>query len=268
MAEHDYLRAPSGAGFVRGQVAAWCLDDELQGYAVSGSFTATVARQVFAMARATHGALPNTSKRKLVISLDGLTGIDWTGVEEVMRLRTGAHAERRAAGVALFEAVVRPQGVMGAIVAGAYHMFVATPRQRVLPDLASALAWLGRTDATEAVAAFLQRAAMRPGIVDELRAYLGEHLDQGTLASASRALGVARRTMQLALAKESLNFRAVRDEVRLREAKTRLERADDKIEHLAHRLGFRSARHFYKWFRERTGKTPGEWRNAHALHWA
>lgn len=258
--EQEFLSAPAGSGYVQGQVAAWCVDDELQGYAVWGLFTAPVARQVFAMAGASHTVLASKPERRLVISLDGLTAIDWTGVEEVMRLRTNAHAERRAAGIAMFEAVVRPQGVIGAIVAGAYHMFVATERQRVLPDLETALRWLGRAEQAEAVSTFLRTAAQRPRIVDELRAYLGEHLDQGSLSAAARALGVARRTLQLELAKASANFRGIRDEVRLREAKARLEQADDKIEHLAHTLGFRSPRHFYKWFRDRTGKTPGDWR--------
>lgn len=259
--EQDFLSAPAGSGFVRGQVAAWCVDDELQGFAVWGLFTATVARQVFAVASAAHTALASKPQRKLVISLDGLTAIEWTGVEEVMRLRTNAHAERRAEGIALSEAVVRPQGVIGAIVAGAYHMFVATKRQRVLPDLRAALRWLGRGEQTEAVSTFLQAAGLRPRIVDELRAYLGENLDRGSLSAAARAMGVARRTLQLALAKEGAKFSGIREEVRLREAKARLEQADDKIEHLALRLGFRSPRHFYKWFRDRTGKTPGDWRH-------
>jgi len=261
--EHEFFAAPARSGFVRGQVAAWCIDDELQGYAVWGLFTVTVARQVFSVAGAARTALPRTPQRKVVVSLDRLTAVDWTGVEEVMRLRTEVHTESRAAGVELFEAVVRPHGVIGAIVAGAYHMFVATKWQRVHPDLKAALRWLGRASEAEAVTAFLREAATRRSwIIDDLRAYLGEHLDRGSLTEASRALGVARRTLQLELARESATFRSIRDEIRLREAKTRLVQAEDKIEHLAYALGFRSPRHFYKWFRDRTGKTPGDWRHA------
>jgi AraC-like DNA-binding protein len=258
--EQDFLSAPVRSGFVRGQVAAWCADDELQGYAVWGNFTSEVARQVFATARSLHTALPSTRRRKLVISLDALAAIEWSGVEEVMRARTEVHAERRAAGVALFESVVRPHGVLGAIVAGAYHMFVATKRQRVHADLDAALDWLGRAEEAAAVGAFLREAACRPRIVDELRAHLAAHLDAASLATAARALGIAQRTLQLELAKERASFRAIRDELRLREAKARLEQSNDKIDHLARALGFRSSRHFYKWFRDRTGETPGDWR--------
>jgi AraC-like DNA-binding protein len=261
-AENEFLAAPRRSGFVRGHVAVWCADEELQGYAVWGLFTADVARQVFSLVGLVRGALPRGPKRKVVISLDRLTGVDWTGVEEVMRLRGESHAQSRSAGVDLFEAVVRPQGVIGAIVAGAYQMFVATKLQRVHASLGDALRWLDRADETEPVGAFLRAAtARRSRIVDELRTYLDTHLEEGSLVGAARALGVARRTLQLELARERTSFRAVRDEMRLREAKRRLAESGHKLEHLARELGFRSTRHFYKWFRGHTGRTPGDWRH-------
>jgi AraC-like DNA-binding protein len=140
-------------------------------------------------------------------------------------------------------------------------LFVATKQQRVHQGLEDALEWLGRAEETAAVSAFLDAAsARRSRIVDDLRAYLEEHIDRASLASAARALGVARRTLQLELAREGANFRAIRDEVRMLGAKARLERSNEKIDHVARALGFRSPRRFYKWFRDQTGSTPGDWR--------
>lgn len=68
---------------------------------------------------------------------------------------------------------------------------------------------------------------------------------------------------RLFVAEYGLTIRKSWDRRRLNFAKTCLETSRMPVKEVAYNLGFRSDSHFMKWFKERTGKRPKEYRQSH-----
>lgn len=73
-------------------------------------------------------------------------------------------------------------------------------------------------------------------------------------------LGMSTRSLHRHLQESGTGFRHIMDEVRLETAQQRLLEHTDSISEIADRLGFSSHQAFLRWFRQHTGKTPGEFR--------
>jgi AraC-like DNA-binding protein len=161
-------------------------------------------------------------------------------------------------------ALIRPAGLVGATIAGLFY-------ERVLPhvdaalfaDRAEALDWLGyapnartRTEIDDVIHAFYAV----PQVLRDLRALLVQHVADATLASAAQALGRSERSLQRELARANTSFRAELTRARIRVAESLLASSDDKVETIAHQLGFASLPAFTTLFGEVVGESPGEFR--------
>ncbi len=80
------------------------------------------------------------------------------------------------------------------------------------------------------------------------------------LAQAARHLGVSKRSIQRALAREGIAFHGLRNRLRLLHAEASLLSADTKMSAIADEVGFASTAHFSAWFRRHRGSTPAAWR--------
>lgn len=76
-------------------------------------------------------------------------------------------------------------------------------------------------------------------------------------ATVARQLGMSTRHLYRRLAAEGASWRRILDDVRLERARTALAQSDDTMETIAAELGFHSRHTFMRWFRNRTGETPG-----------
>jgi hypothetical protein len=99
------------------------------------------------------------------------------------------------------QAIVRPEGVLGAMVAGFYDVTrsVNPGRRRIFEKPEDAFEWMGRADAhgvIEKIAAAQAAATARPELLDALQEHLAVHLRGVTVSSVARALGVSPRTLQ------------------------------------------------------------------------
>ena len=160
-------------------------------------------------------------------------------------------------------AIVRPAGLTGALVAGFYEV-LGRPSYPValFTDVASAARWLGRTDADALAAELAALATVASSLPDELRR-LRELLATSlhlSLAAAVRALGVSERSLQRQLRQEGTSFRREVDAARIRAARTLLADTDQKITVIALEVGCATLQHFSALFRRMTGETPSEWR--------
>jgi AraC-like DNA-binding protein len=161
-------------------------------------------------------------------------------------------------------ALVLPHGLPGAVMAGTGALTGAVGFSHTFTDLKAAFDWLERDDATPAydeVSALLETA--RCGGVPEVtavRAYLASHLSSASLEGASRMLGCSTRALQRALASASTSFRAEVTAARLKLASDLLGASDEKIATVAERVGFDSAGHFTRWFRQQSGVMPSQYR--------
>lgn len=98
-----------------------------------------------------------------------------------------------------------------------------------------------------------------------IHAYLDGHLGEDpTLGDVARHLGLsAERTRHLISAATGMSFRALKDHLRLVLAKRLLAMGYQPVNAVAAQCGCADASWFGRWFRRRTGSSPGAWREAH-----
>jgi AraC-like DNA-binding protein len=163
-------------------------------------------------------------------------------------------------------ALVRPQGVEGAVVAGFYPVSGAPYPVQLFEDAAEALAWLGEPGASLAgeLAEHASAASGTSPLLAALRALLMRRMVDLTLEDACRALSVSERTLQRRLQDAGTTFQAELGTARLEEAKRRMAVSDAPLTAIALDLGFPSLQHFSAVFRKATGQSPSAWRKTNA----
>lgn len=161
------------------------------------------------------------------------------------------------------QAMLRPDGLIGAVVAGFYALAPRDGDIAMFRDVEPALSWLGVSTERSVFAEVERIRSERTGeaeITARLRELLRTHPGELTLADAVTVLGISRRSLQRALRGAGTSFRLLRDEVRLRRAQELLRR-NEKLGVIALDLGFSTSQHFTEWFKRQTGKTPSTWRS-------
>ena len=163
------------------------------------------------------------------------------------------------------QAIVRPEGVIGAMVAGFYDVTpsVNPERRGIFTDAGKAFEWMGRSDGPaviEVLAATQAAASETPELLDALRKHVAVHLDHVTVSSAARSLGVSSRALQHHLRRADTSFRRELSAARVRAAQQLLEAGETKLVSIALEVGCASAQHFSTLFRKETGCAPGQWR--------
>ena len=163
-------------------------------------------------------------------------------------------------------ALVRPSGMKGAVVAGAYDVLPRPYPVEVFADVHTAWRWLGgaKEDAWPDSPDFLDDAyAQASGsspVLTELRAFLEAHLAGVELREAAKALKLSERTLQRKLSDAGVTFTEELGEARLRAAKRLLTDTDAKLTAIAVEVGFSSLQHFSALFRRKLRMSPSQWR--------
>ena len=164
----------------------------------------------------------------------------------------------------LRQALLRPDGLVGAIITGFSPIARLSYPQRVFGDVAAALAWL-ELPPEEGIALIAQLDAIRAEAsgTDETVRRIRELLFASrckALDEVARRLGLSRRTCQRALRDAGTSFRGELASARIRKAKDFLAEGDRNLTWVAAELGFSSVQHFATAFRRATGETPSAWR--------
>ena len=173
------------------------------------------------------------------------------------------HADRLKVAVVRL-ALIRPTGIGGAIVAGAYEVLPKPYPVSVFTDATAAFDWL--TPGARAanmpgqLEALFASVSDTPAIVRALQAHLERNLLDPTLDAASAALGVSERSLQRRLADAQTTFRHEVGEARVRVAKRLLEADGAPLTTIALEVGCASLQHFSGVFRKHTGESPSAWR--------
>lgn len=102
------------------------------------------------------------------------------------------------------------------------------------------------------------RRSLTEDVVRLIDTMLDHHDPSAT--EVSRQLGVSERTLHRKLKHEDTRFRDLLDDVRLNRARTLLRENGASLETLAARVGLQSRQSLIRWFRRRTGMTPGQYR--------
>ena len=176
-----------------------------------------------------------------------------------------AHHEKLARAVERL-AIVRPDGLVGAITAGFFGVTPPPYPVELFDDRSRALDWLGVRNAKEIEAELTlheERATGAPPLLRDLRALLEERLDDASLTTAAKVLALSERSLQRKLLENGTTFQAEANAARVRVAKRLLRDTDDKLTHVAHEVGCASLASFSALFRRATGETPSAFRDRH-----
>jgi AraC-like DNA-binding protein len=158
-------------------------------------------------------------------------------------------------------AIVRPDGMEGAVVAGFFEVLPKPYPVEVFETLSDALGWLQIHDAVAAAAAiddaYATEAATTP-FVSALRTCLDARLDP--IGAAAKRLGVSERTLQRRLQQADTSFQDELNAARIRAAKRLLLDTDEPITTIAFDVGCASPQHFSALFRRIVGVSPSRFR--------
>ncbi len=165
-------------------------------------------------------------------------------------------------------ALVRPRGLTGAIVSGAFEVAPRPFPVRLFDDPLVALRWLHDempfeprpAEAAAVVAELFAAAADTPPIVSELRVVLAGNLKSLSVDDAAQALGLAPRTLQRRLSDAGTTFQDQVADARVRAAQRALLESDAPVTAIAFAVGCASSQHLSALFKKRTGETPSQWR--------
>jgi AraC-like DNA-binding protein len=164
------------------------------------------------------------------------------------------------------QAVLRPGGLIGAVVAGFHVVLDPGYPTRVFANPAAALRWL-EVEQDQSVLTELNDVRMKTigelTLVSGLRAHLEQRPGLVTLKEAARALGLSPRDLQRKLREAQTRFQLEQRAAQVRVAMALLLETDRELKWIAGAVGCASTQHFSVLFRELAGEPPGQWRAHH-----
>jgi len=167
------------------------------------------------------------------------------------------------------QALVRPGGLGGAVVAGAFEVLPRPYPVGVFEDAGEAFTWMAPAagdgwpaDGAALLAAIHAEAAATPPLLGALRGWLDHNL-QAELPAAARAVAASERTLQRKLGDAGTSFKEELAEARVRAARRLLIETDTPLTAIAFEVGCASLQHFSALFRKRAGESPSAFRARH-----
>jgi AraC-like DNA-binding protein len=166
----------------------------------------------------------------------------------------------------LKQALVRPEGVVGAVVGGFYTLLSGAYPSRAFSDPMQALEWLGQPEAAAGpllakLNDLVTQATGQSPLLRELHQVMKSKLPDVNLADVAREMGMSERTLQRRLREESTSFQAELNAVQVRMAQALLLETDMKLTAVAVEVGCASLQHFSSLFRKMVGASPSAWRD-------
>ncbi len=259
----DFMRRPVGHYYAANSFVYWYPHPDINGITLRGSPCPDDIRELTqlmdAMLRVR--ATPHSS----LIDARSLTHADPIAFSEL------AHyvVQRWPAlsGVIRRQALVRPVGLVGAVVAGFYQVLPPSFPVGVFDTLEDALEWLGPSAGEHAKNALEElNSAERPdALLIRLRARLESDCSKVSCERMARELGVSERTLQRRLQAAGTSFHEEVQQARVRAAQKLMLTSEANLTAIALEIGCASLQHYSSLFRKVTGQSPSEWRKQ-AVH--
>lgn len=246
-----YLRGPT---FI-----VWWLNPGLNGISFWGRPEAAHIATVIAAIESEFG--PGLGRHASIIDARFMDGVDPGAFNRLSRYV----AEHREPLSRLYsgQAVLRPSGLVGAVVAGFHAVLDTIYPVRVFASVGPALDWLGVRDDAEVLDELDEirtREVAASPVVAALREHLGQRPGAVTVDSVARALGLSSRELQRQLRAANTRFKSEQRAAQIRLAKTLLLETDHDLKHIAVEVGCSSGQHFSVLFRDSVGAPPSVWR--------
>jgi AraC-like DNA-binding protein len=255
----DFAENPVGAYVAGATFAHFCASADLWGITLWGHPTEedAVALGRTLVLELAPPAVPHVS----IVDASRLLGGN-VGAFALLERYMSRHAEELARHVRKV-ALVRPSGLEGAIVAGAYDVLPRPYPVSVFGSVEPALAWLeipNHEGVTRAIGDMHAAASSTPALIGSLRTWLDAHLSDPIIGDAASALALSERSLQRKLQEHDATFQEEVAEARVRAAKRLLEGGTASLTTIALEVGCASPQHFSALFRRITGESPSAWR--------
>ena len=160
-------------------------------------------------------------------------------------------------------ALVRAEGVVGAVTAGFFNMRTTPFEVEVFAESEAALRWLSHADPAGLRAeldALVVNVTNTPAFLRGLRAQLDAQPGVLSLQDAAAALALSARSLQRKLAASNTTFQAELNQSQVRVAKRMLTETEAPLTRIALDVGCASLAHFSTLFRKLTEMTPTDYR--------
>jgi AraC-like DNA-binding protein len=259
----DYLQNPIGRYLMGENFLHWYASPEVCGLALWGRpREAHIYRLTQVLDVEIAPAMPHVS----LVDARRLEAPDATALAILVKYMVSRFAD--FARTVRRQALLRPDGLPGAVVAGFYDLVTSAYPTQVFTEPLEALAWLGqpRSAAHELVDelhALVAQAMGQPPLIHELRQVLRGRLQDVQLAEVAREMGMSERTLQRRLRESGTSFQAEFNAVQVHTAQALLLESDAKLTAVAMEVGCASLQHFSGLFRKHTGESPSAWRVRH-----
>ncbi|SEU28308.1 helix-turn-helix transcriptional regulator [Stigmatella erecta] len=259
----DYLRDPIGRYLMGDGFLHWYAEEDLCGFSLWGRPAESQVRRLIEVLdvektpRAPHASLVDARW------LEAPDPSAFTLFVKYMQQR-----EREFASSVVRQALVRPEGLVGATVGGFYSLLSPSYPSKVFTSTAEAMAWLGLPETRSApllaeIQQLIDVATGQAPVLQELHRVLRPRLVNANLADTAREMGMSERTLQRRLKEAGTSFQAELNAVQVRTAQALLLETDMKLTAVAVDVGCASLQHFSSLFRKLVGESPSTWRDQH-----
>jgi len=162
------------------------------------------------------------------------------------------------------QALLRPDGLAGAAVAGFYAVLAPSYPVAVFTDPTAALRWL-RVEQEAGILYELEQihatATGASAFVAAIRAHLDDAAVAPPLGDVAKAFGLSARNLQRRLSEAHTTFQQEQNAARLRRAKRLLLETNYELKRIAIEIGCASLQNFSALFHKSTGESPSRWRS-------
>jgi AraC-like DNA-binding protein len=254
----DLLRAPVGRYLLARNLVLWCASPTLMGVVIGAEPQHEDVSMLLDLA--TRPLPPGLAANvDHVFDASRITRVDTDGFDTYLSGLARARAQRPRIHR---HAIVRPQGFVGAVVAGTHTLLSDDTPFSVFTSAGEALDWLGCDRPALAGQLDALGALLTTGdpALAQVRSMLRATQFRLSLRDAARQLGIGPRTLQRVLRKHHTTFRHEIERERIAEAKRLLAETQLKLELIGERAGYGSAAHFSTSFLQHTGVSPSKWR--------
>lgn len=256
----DYLRDPIGRYLTGEGYLHWYASADLCGFLLWGR---PGEAQVRRLVEVLDVELPPAAPHMALVDASRLEATDPSAFAVLVKYMQ--EREQRFGQSVLRQALVRPEGVVGAIVGGFYSLLTGAYASRAFKDAPSALAWLSVPETTAApllsrLGELAAEAMGQSPLLRELHQVLRVRLVDANLGDVAREMGMSERTLQRRLKEAGTSFQAELNAVQVRTAQALLLETDMKLTAVAVEVGCASLQHFSSLFRKLVGESPSTWR--------
>jgi AraC-like DNA-binding protein len=252
-----YLAGPVGRYLLGPTYAVWWHDAQLNGLLF---WDRPEEDHVRRMTAALDGELaPGVAPHASLVDARRVRAVDlgaFTALSRYVEKRREAFSR-----IVTRQALLRPEGLAGAAIAGFYAILSPSYLVKVFTDSGEALEWLGADPCfTPELDALYEAGTGSPRLLILVRAYLEQQVGQATLQETARAFGMSPRQLQRKLREAMTCFQREDQLARVRVAKTLLVETSYDVKRIAIEVGCGSLQHFGAVFRKAEGVSPTQWR--------